>query len=178
MADADVGEPAIGRRPPQRVGDTEVGVADHAEHGVEAPLAQHVHHLVHKRDRLVDDRDLDLERPVAGGAHGIGHGLVAEPRRWGAGARVVLVGVPRTDEVPALELPVAEGTTLVRAPVVERRPCAVLAVHEADGTAAGHDGGDPPGRNAGAGHADPDPLVTHPNPGLARQCAGRGRRRA
>ena len=97
-------------------------------------------------DRLVgghldlDGRVVAVDRP-----HGVGRGRVAEARAAARPVlRVVLVGVPRADQPAVVELAVAQRAALVRAAVVERRPGAVLAVHDAHRPVPGHHRGDPP----------------------------------
>jgi hypothetical protein len=142
VADADVGDAPVLLRPPQGVGQAQVGVADHAEDGVEAPLAEHVDHLVHERDAVLGHRQLDPQALVAPVLDGVGRGPVLEAGRGLAGGGVVLVGVPRADDVAVGDLAVAQGTALVRAVVVEGA-VAGGGAGQADGPAGGDHRRDP-----------------------------------
>ena len=84
VADADIGEASVGLGLAQSVGHAEVGMADHPEHGLEAPVAENVDHLVHEADLGVVGRDLDLDGGVVtlDGPDGVRRRGVAEPRRW------------------------------------------------------------------------------------------------
>ena len=154
VADADVGDAPVLLRPAQGVGQAQVGVADHAEDGVEAPLAQHVDHLVHERDVVLGHRQLDPQAVVAPVLHRVGRGPVLEPGRRLAGGGVVLVGVPRADDVAVGDLAVAQGTALVGAVVVEGA-VAGGGAGQADGPAGGDDGRDP-------SHLQPAGVDAHP----------------
>ena len=104
-----------------RVGEPEVGVADHAEHVGDAPRDHRLDHHVGDRARVrcgdVGQRDVD-----AVGAHldREARGRVGEARRRAAGERVVVVAVPRAAQQPVLDRALAERAALVRAVVVER----------------------------------------------------------
>src|SRR2546429_404126 len=80
--------------------------------------AENADELVHERYALLGDGQLDIEA-VSTLLHGVWRGRILEPGRRLSGRGVVLVGVPRTDEIAVGELAVAEGTALVRAVVVE-----------------------------------------------------------
>ena len=88
VADPDVGEAAVGLGLAQRVGHPEVGVADHAEDGLEPPVAEHVDDLVHQAGRRLVGGHLDLDRGVVAvdGAHRVRRRRVAEPGRRLPGA--------------------------------------------------------------------------------------------
>ena len=135
VADADVAEPPIDLRAPERISHAEVRVADHAEHGVDAPLAEHVDDLVHQRDARLDHGQLDVDAVLAL-VDGVGRRGVAVSRRWRAAPGVVLVAVPGADDEAVLELPIAERTALVRAAVVEHA-VAGLRARDAEGASAG-----------------------------------------
>src|ERR671920_2288146 len=83
------------------------------------------------------------------------------PRRGLTAHRVVLVRVPRADDVPALQLPVAQRTTLVRAPIVERTE-PLVAAGQADRTPRGHDRRDPSDLEPPGVHLHPLRRVHHP----------------
>ena len=146
VADADVGEPAGLLLAAQRVGEPEVGVADHPEHVLHPP----VHHRL--RHQVGDGRDVPL------GLDPDEHLAVADLERVGdrlvvvagglAVERAVVVAVPGAAQQAVLDRSLAERPALVRAVVVERRELPVV-VHQRDALVARGDGRDPALRQLG-----------------------------
>ena len=120
VPDPDVADLAAPLGLAQRVGEPEVGVPDHAEHGVDAPRHQRLHQHVGDAARAFDNIGqrhvgavgalLDRERDRR----------VAEPLRRPAGRRVVVVAVPRTAQQPVLDRALAQRAALVGTVVVQR----------------------------------------------------------
>ena len=127
VADPDVADLAAALGLAQGVGEPEVGVPDHAEHGVDAPGHERLHQHVGDAARALDDvgqRDvgavgalLDRERDRR----------IAEPLRRSAGRRVVVVTVPRAAQQPVLDGALPQRAALVGAVVVERADPAAAA---------------------------------------------------
>ena len=139
VADADVGELAVGLPPPDRVGEPEVRVADHAEHVPDPPVDHRPGH--HVGDGLdVRGRRLDADEDLAV-AHleRIGGRLVLEAGGL-PGQRAVVEAVPGTAQQPVLDRALAEGPALMRAVVVEGAELA-LVVNEGDALEARVNGG-------------------------------------
>ena len=162
VADADVGEPPGLLLAAQRVGEAEVGVPDHAEDVLDAPVDHRLGHQVRDgRDvRVVLHADehlavADLER--------IGRRLVVEAGR-GAVERAVVKPVPRAAQQPVLDRALAERAALVRAVVVERGELPVV-VDERDALVTGRDGRDATFRQL-VGCQDPVPLHAHASASL------------
>ncbi len=123
MSDPYVGESPVCLGVPEGVGQAEIGVADHPEHGVDPPVRHDVDHLVHEGDAPLDHRKPDVE-PVIPFFHRERTGGVGESRRRLARRGVVLVPVPRAQQVSriGIDLAFAERAALMRAAIVEGSP--------------------------------------------------------
>ena len=165
VADADEREVASFLLTAHGVGESEVGVTDHAEHVRDAPrdhrFDHHIGHGAHVRDvvghvdvdAVVTQLDRELRRSVG------------EAGRGSARERVVVVPVPGTPQPALLDRTLPERAALVRAPVVER---AVLVAHvgEHETAPSGNDGAYAPvGQVVELG----DPVPGHPCPLSARR---------
>jgi hypothetical protein len=122
------------------VGETEVGVADHAEHVRDAPVDHRLGHEV--GDRVDVRRILDADEHLAvTDLERVRRRLVVEAGR-GARERAVVIAVPRAAQQAVLDRALAERAALVRAVVVQRGELPVV-VDERDALVPGSDGGDP-----------------------------------
>nr|WP_228521576.1 hypothetical protein [Nocardioides islandensis] len=159
VPDPDVPQLAALLGPAHRVGDAQVRVADHAEDGV---------HPV--RDQGLDDRVADgAAASVVGGQRDVRAVLallrvvrrdrVREALRRLAGARVVVVPVPRAAQPAVLDRALTDRAPLVRAAVLQC-PEPAGTTGERDGAAVDDGAGDP----ALGGYVvavDPVPLRRH-----------------
>ncbi len=119
VADADEGElaPLLGGA--EGVGQTQIGMAHHAEDMGDAPVDHRLdHHIRHRADPgdLGSQGDIDAVVADLGAVAGR---RVGEAWGRGAVARRVVVAVPRTAQPPLFDRPFAKGPALVGAAVVE-----------------------------------------------------------
>ena len=142
VADADEADLAAILGPAQRVGEAEVGVADHAEDRVDAMGDESLDEDVGHRPRRPGQVGKSDVRAVGALIDLIGrHGVGEVPGRL-ARHRVVVIAVPRAAQEALLDRALAERAALVRALVLERpEPCA--ASSERDGAAVDDDAADP-----------------------------------
>jgi hypothetical protein len=173
VPDADVGEFAAGLGPTQRVGEPQVGVADHAEHVPHAPGDQRLHQDVADRAYLCPWRRQLHVAGVGPFVDLVGGGRVGEARRRFAGGRVVVVAVPGAAQPSVLDRPLAQRPALVWAAVLQRRQPAA-ATGQRDATAVHHRGAYATVRRE-VGRFEPVPAVGGRTRAVSR---GRGRARA
>ena len=123
VADADEPQLAALLGPAQRVGEAEVGVADHPEDGVDAVrdqgLDQHVGDGARRRDGSGRRTRTPSSRSSTRSRHPVVE-VLGERTRGRAGDGVVVVAVPRAAQQPLLDRPLAQRSALVRAVVLER----------------------------------------------------------
>ncbi len=119
VADADEGQFAAGLSAAHRVGEAEVGVADHAKDMGHAPGDQRLDD--HIADRALVHRHIGEVDPDSVVTHFGRKACRCIGKRWWRVAcqRVVVVTVPRAAQHPAFDRPLSEGSALVRAPIVE-----------------------------------------------------------
>ncbi len=142
VPNADVAQLAAGFGAPQRLGEPQVGVPDHAEDRVDPPRDERLHQHVGHRSRAVGDRgQLDVGA-VGALLDRVRRGRVGEARGRAPGGRAVVVAVPRAAQPAVLDRALAERAALVRAVVVQRAdaPAAAGEGHRA----AVHDRGADP----------------------------------
>ncbi len=159
VADADVPQLATLLGPAHRVGEAEVGVADHAEHGVDTVGHQGLDDRVADgpATRLVG-RQPDVHAVLAL-LDAVRRHRVREAFRWPSGPGVVVVAVPRAAQPAVLDRALADGPALVRAPVLQRSDPSAAA-SQGDRAAVDDRGRDAPFRRHVLG-LDPMPLVRH-----------------
>ena len=126
MSDAKISELAALGLDPQRLGHAEIGMADHAEHGIDPPGDQGFgNHMADRPLRMFGFRQSDfdpavlfpnLQRPR-------GHVIAVSA----AGSEVEIVAVPRAAQRALAHCTLAEGTALMGALTIERECFAVMA---------------------------------------------------
>ena len=142
MADTDVLEGAGLALRPDRVGQSEVRMADHSEDVGHPPVDKGLDHRVAHRARSLDlflQTDIDA---VAADLDRVGrHPLVVARRRL-ARERAVVPAMPRATQPAVLDRSLPQRATLVRTAVVQRAVLPVV-VRQANGAAARHHRLDP-----------------------------------
>jgi hypothetical protein len=141
VADAEEAEVAAFFGNTHCVGEAEVRVADHAEHGCHAPIDHRLDkHIGHGAHAWRVGRNLDVDAVVAD-LDGERCDLISVAAGRLAGAGVVVVAVPGAPQPALLDRAFAKGAALVRAFVVDRSVSAVVVRHS-EGPAANGDRGD------------------------------------
>lgn len=156
VTDAEVPQPAPLGLDAQGLGETEVGVADHAEDGVDPPVHEGFdHHVAHGPGGALRLRGEDLNDSVGlADLEQLGGEVVAhaQPR-----VHREVVAVPRAAQCPVVEDALRQGTPLMGTAPLEGVPAAVGADDRNSSFADLH-GVDATG-GQGGGIPDGDPLL-------------------
>ena len=142
MSDADESQLTALLGPAHRVGEAQVGVTYHPEHGVDAVRDQGLHEHVGDGAAMRHrggEADVD---PVLAFVHVVGSHRVSEALGRLPGDGVVVVAMPGAPQQTVLDGPFADRSALVGAPVLERAE-ATPTPGERHGTPVQHAAVDP-----------------------------------
>jgi hypothetical protein len=140
VTDAEIAQPAGLPGVVKGVRQPQVGVADHAEDGVDAPIDHRLYHLVHERRLVHRLVYADVDSVVAHLDRISFDGRIVI-FGWGDTAMwIVLPAVPGTDDAAFFQDAIAQRPALVRAAVVDGS-VSLLGSGQANGVVAGLHGG-------------------------------------